>query len=155
MADFFIGEFAEFVFAKFSWNFRPSLRGCSALAGNRQYTTGLLILSRYDLLWWLVPEKIAFCLQRSWTKYRYFIWAKRSTAWHAVMSYSVPRIARLLASFKSRYLHQWLLYASIGMQVYCNATHANTCAMYWHVLWHVLWLVLVVCIEYMPACIQY
>ena len=36
-------------------------------------------LSKYDLFWWLVPEKIAICLQRSWTKCRYFIWAKRSS----------------------------------------------------------------------------
>ena len=39
--------------------------------------------------------------------------------------------------------------------MYCNAIHANTCTMYWHVLWHVLWYVLVVCIEYISACIQY
>ena len=57
------------------------------------------ILPRYDLFWWLVPEKIAFCLQRSGTKYRYFIWAKRSTARRAVMVHSAHSIARLLASF--------------------------------------------------------
>ena len=49
--------------------------------------------------------------------------------------------------------HRWLLYAQIGM--HCNAIHANTRTMYWHVLWYVLWHVLVVCIEYMLACIQY
>ena len=54
---------------------------------------------RYALFWWLVPEKIAFCLQRSETKYRYFIWAKRSTAWRAVMVHSAGCIALLLASF--------------------------------------------------------
>ena len=27
--------------------------------------------------------------------------------------------------------------------------------MSWHVLWYVLWYVLVVCIEFIPACIQY
>ena len=57
------------------------------------------ILSRYDLFWWLEPEKIAFCLQRSETKYRYFIWAKPSTALRAVMVHSACRIALLLASF--------------------------------------------------------
>ena len=44
--------------------------------------------------WWLVPEKIAFCLQRSGTKYWYFIWAKC-----AVMVRSALRITLLLASF--------------------------------------------------------
>ena len=34
------------VFAKLSWNFHPSLCGCSALAGNRQYITGLSIYYR-------------------------------------------------------------------------------------------------------------
>ena len=57
------------------------------------------ILPRYDLFWWLVPEKIAFCLQRSGTKYRCFIWAKRSTARRAVMVHSARRITLLLASF--------------------------------------------------------
>ena len=56
-------------------------------------------LSRYDLFWWLAPEKIAFCLQHSGTKYRYFIWAKRSTALCAVMVHSARSIALLLASF--------------------------------------------------------
>ena len=31
------------VFAKLFWNFHPSLSGCGALAGNRQYITGLSI----------------------------------------------------------------------------------------------------------------
>ena len=31
------------VFAKLSWNFHPSLSGCSALAGNGQYVTSLSI----------------------------------------------------------------------------------------------------------------
>ena len=57
------------------------------------------ILSRYALFWWLVPEKIAFCLQHSETKYRYFIWAKRSTARRAAMVHCARRIALLLASF--------------------------------------------------------
>ena len=57
------------------------------------------ILSRYALLWWLVPEKIAFCLQHSGTKYRYFIWAKRSTAYCAAMVHSARCIALLLAPF--------------------------------------------------------
>ena len=57
------------------------------------------ILSRYDLFWWLVPEKIAFCLQHSGTKYRYFIWAKRSTAYCAAMVHSARCIALLLAPF--------------------------------------------------------
>ena len=57
------------------------------------------ILPRYDLFWWLVPEKIAFCLQRSGSKYRYFIWAKRSSAGRAVMVHSARHIALLLASF--------------------------------------------------------
>ena len=57
------------------------------------------ILSRYALLWWLVPEKIAFCLQHSGTKYRYFIWAKRSTALRTAMVHSARSIALLLASF--------------------------------------------------------
>ena len=43
--------------------------------------------------------KNAFCLQRSGTKYRYFIWAKRRTAWRAVMVKSARSIALLLASF--------------------------------------------------------
>ena len=47
----------------------------------------------------LVPEKIAFCLQRSGTKYRCFIWAKRSTAQRAVMVHSARSIALLLAPF--------------------------------------------------------
>ena len=34
------------VFAKLSWNFRPSLSVCSSLAGNRQYITGLSIYYR-------------------------------------------------------------------------------------------------------------
>ena len=34
------------VFAKLSWNFHPSLCGCSALAGNRQYITCLSIYYR-------------------------------------------------------------------------------------------------------------
>ena len=34
------------VFAKLSWNFHLSLCGCSALAGNRQYITGLSIYYR-------------------------------------------------------------------------------------------------------------
>ena len=57
------------------------------------------ILSRYALFWWLVPEKIALCLQCSGTKYRYFIWAKRSTALGTVMVHSAHSIALLLASF--------------------------------------------------------
>ena len=57
------------------------------------------ILSKYDLFWWLAPEKIEFCLQRSWTKYRCCIWAKRSTARRAVMVHSARSIALLLASF--------------------------------------------------------
>ena len=57
------------------------------------------ILSRYALFWWLVPEKIVFCLQCSGTKYRYFIWAKRSTALRLAMVYSACNIALLLAPF--------------------------------------------------------
>ena len=57
------------------------------------------ILSRYALFWWLVPEKIAFCLQHSETKYRYFVWAERSTALRTVMAHSALSIALLLASF--------------------------------------------------------
>ena len=58
-------ESLQAVFAKLSWNFHLSLSCCSVFAGNRQYITGFVdILSRYDLFWWLVPEKIAFCLQR-------------------------------------------------------------------------------------------
>ena len=57
------------------------------------------ILPRYDLFWWLVPEKISFCLQCSWSKYRYFIWAKWSTAGRAVMVHSERSITLLLASF--------------------------------------------------------
>ena len=57
------------------------------------------ILSRYALFWWLVPEKIAFCLQRSETKYRYFIWAKRSTARRAAIVHSERHFALILASF--------------------------------------------------------
>ena len=49
----------------------------------------------FDGLYW----KIAFSLQCSGTKYRYFIWAKRSTARRAVMVHSARRIALLLASF--------------------------------------------------------
>ena len=44
-------------------------------------------------------EKIAFCLQRSGTKYRYFIWAKWCTALRAVMVHSERGIVLLLASF--------------------------------------------------------
>ena len=47
----------------------------------------------------IVHEKIAFCLQRSGTKYRYFIWAKRSTARHPAMVRSARSIALILASF--------------------------------------------------------
>ena len=46
------------------------------------------ILSRYHLFWWLVPEKIAFSLQWSGTKYWYFIWAKQCTARRTVMVHS-------------------------------------------------------------------
>ena len=49
----------------------------------------------------LVPEKIAFCLQCSGTKYRYFIWAKLSTAWRAGMVHSARSIALLLASLNA------------------------------------------------------
>ena len=45
------------------------------------------MLSRYDLLWWIVPV----CLKRSGSKYRYFIWAKRSTARRSVMVHSARR----------------------------------------------------------------
>ena len=48
---------------------------------------------------WLVTEKFGIGLQRSGTKYRYFIWAKRSTALRAVMVHSVRSITLLLASF--------------------------------------------------------
>ena len=47
----------------------------------------------------LAPEKIAIYLQRSGTKYRCFIRAKRSTAQRAVMVHSARSIALLLASF--------------------------------------------------------
>ena len=57
-------------------------------------------IMRYDLFWWLVPEKIGFCLQYSRTKYQYFIWAKRSIARRAVMVHSARRIALLLATFE-------------------------------------------------------
>ena len=57
------------------------------------------ILPRYDLFWWLVPEKIAFFLQLSGSKYRYFIWTKRSTVRRSVMVHSARSIALLLASF--------------------------------------------------------
>ena len=57
------------------------------------------ILSRYDLFWWLLLEKIAFCSQHSRTKYRYFIWAKQSIARRAVMVHSARSIAPLLALF--------------------------------------------------------
>ena len=56
------------------------------------------MLSRYDMFWCLVPEKIAFCLQSSGTKYRYFICAKQSYARRAVMVHSAHSIALLLAS---------------------------------------------------------
>ena len=99
------------VFAKLSWNFHPSLSNCSALAGNRQHMTGRDMTC--DNIWpveiWpgrdmtcfdgFVLEKIAFCLKRSGTKYRYFIWAKRSTAWRAAMVHSALRIALLSVSF--------------------------------------------------------
>ena len=39
------------------------------------------ILPRYDLFWWLVPEKIAFCLQLSGSKYRYFILGQTEHHW--------------------------------------------------------------------------
>ena len=90
------------VFSKLSWNFH-FLSGCSDLAGNRQHRF-LDILSIYDLFWWLVSEKMAFWLQGSGTKYRSFIWTKRSTARRAVMVHSAHHIALLLASLMSRYL---------------------------------------------------
>ena len=59
------------------------------------------ILPRYDLFVWLVPEKIAFCLQLSGSKYRYFIWAKRRTARRSVMvhSFAGQKIANHLQFF--------------------------------------------------------
>ena len=87
-------------FAKLSRNFYPSLSGCSALAGNRQYMTGLSIYYRdITCFWWLIPEKIAICLQCSGTKYLCFIWANWSMALRAVMVHSVRGITLLLASF--------------------------------------------------------
>ena len=56
-------------------------------------------LSRNEMFWWLISEKIASCLQHSETKYRYFIWAKRKTALRAAMVYSACSIALVLASF--------------------------------------------------------
>ena len=47
----------------------------------------------------LYLKKIAICLQRSGTKYRCFIWAKRSMARGAVMVHSARSIATFLASF--------------------------------------------------------
>ena len=38
------------IFSQLSWNFRQSLSGCRALAGNRQYITGLSIYYR-DMIW--------------------------------------------------------------------------------------------------------
>ena len=83
-------------FAKLGWHFHQLLRGCWKPT---MYQLFVDTLSRYDLFWWLAPEKIAFCLQHSGTKYRYFIWAKRSTALCAVMVHSARSIALLLASF--------------------------------------------------------
>ena len=51
------------------------------------------------IIGWRVPEKIMFYLLCSETKYRYFIWAKRSTARRAAMVHSARSIAFLLASF--------------------------------------------------------
>ena len=63
------------------------------------YHQFVYILPSYDLLWWLVPEKIAFCLQCSGTKYLNFIGAKQSTPWLVVMVHSVLQITLLLDSF--------------------------------------------------------
>ena len=91
-------ESVSAVLAKLSWNFHPSLCCCSALVGNQQYLF-VDILLRNALFWLLVPEKISSCLQRSGTKYRFLMWAKRSTALHAVMVHSARCIVLLLASF--------------------------------------------------------
>ena len=83
------------VFAKLSWNFRPSLSVCSSLAGNRQYITYLSIyyldMTYFDGLY---LKKSRFACS-NW----YFIWAKWSTARRAVMVYSARSITLLLASF--------------------------------------------------------
>ena len=79
------------------------------------YHRFVYILPRYDLFWWLAPEKIAFGLQRSGTKYRYFIWAKRSTScqalgerwWFALRAAMRPHLA--LISFI------WLSSSSISL----------------------------------------
>ena len=55
------------------------------------------ILLRYDLFWWLVPEKIGFCFSFLGQKYWYFIWANLSTARRAVMVQSACSMALLLA----------------------------------------------------------
>ena len=66
-------------------------------------TNNISLVCRYIIeIWhvlWIVPEKIAFLLQRSGTKNRYFIWAKRSTPWRAVMVHSARSIALLFALF--------------------------------------------------------
>ena len=96
------------VFAKLSWNFRPSLNVCSSLAGNWQYIIYHLfvdILSRHDLFWWPVPEKIAICLQEVaafWDKISMFhLGQKEHCSAHVdlVMVHSAHSIVLLLASF--------------------------------------------------------
>ena len=86
-------------FGRLSWNFRLSLSFCSSLAGNRQYITCLSIYYR-DMTCFdgLYLKKIAICLQRSGTKYWWFIWADLCTARRAVMVHSARSIALLLTS---------------------------------------------------------
>ena len=83
------------VSAKLSWNFCLQFPCWKPT----RYHRFVDILSRFNLFGWLVSEKIAICLQRPGTKYRCFIWAKRSTARRAVMVHSARSIALLLASF--------------------------------------------------------
>ena len=92
-------EVILFIELKQSWKFCPSLELQCPSWKPTIYHLFVDTFSRYDLFWWILPGKIAFWLQRSVTKYRYFVLAQRSTALCVVMVHSVCSIELLLASF--------------------------------------------------------
>ena len=57
------------------------------------------ILSRYDLFWWLVPEKNRVLLAAFWDKISIFHLGQKEHSQRAVMVQSARRIALVLASF--------------------------------------------------------
>ena len=93
---------------KLSWNFHLSLSGCSDIAGNQQYITGLSIYYRdvtcSDGL--NLKKSTSDCsVLASGTKYWPFIWAKRSTARRVLMVHISTSCAYVLSLWRARSQH--------------------------------------------------